>query len=119
MKYGLVGASGKLGKEVITAFTDNNHELVFSIDIQGEWKQSDPEVLIDCSLPEAFDKLMSVAKAYSTPLIVATTGWPARATRGTGATVATDPDAAPTHPGNISTTTSNPIRHRFIVHLPI
>jgi len=74
MKYGLVGASGKLGKEVITAFTDNNHELVFSIDIQGEWKQSDPEVLIDCSLPEAFDKLMSVAKAYSTPLIVATTG---------------------------------------------
>ena len=74
MKYGLVGASGKLGKEVITAFTDNNHELVFSIDIQGEWKQSDPEVLIDCSLPEAFDKLMSSAKAYSTPLIVATTG---------------------------------------------
>jgi len=74
MKYGLVGASGKLGKEVITAFTDNNHELVFSIDIQGEWKQSDPEVLIDCSLPDAFEKMMSFAKSFNVPLIVATTG---------------------------------------------
>ena len=74
MKYGLVGASGKLGKEVITVFTDNNHELVFSFDIQGEWKQSDPEILIDCSLPEAFDKMIEIAKDFNIPLIAATTG---------------------------------------------
>jgi len=73
MKYGLIGASGKLGKEVITVFTDSNHELVFSFDIQGEWKQSDPEIIIDCSLPEAFDKMLSFAKSYNVPLIVATT----------------------------------------------
>ncbi len=30
MKYGLVGASGKLGKEVINVFTEQDHELVFS-----------------------------------------------------------------------------------------
>ncbi len=74
MKYGLIGASGKLGKEVVTVFTDNKNELVFSFDIQGDWKQSNPEILIDCSLPEAFDKMMTFTNAFNVPLIVATTG---------------------------------------------
>jgi 4-hydroxy-tetrahydrodipicolinate reductase len=74
MRYGLVGASGKLGKEVISLFTEHNSELVFSFDIQGEWKQSEPEILIDCSLPEAFDKMISFAKEFNVPIIVATTG---------------------------------------------
>ena len=74
MKYGLVGASGKLGKEVVSVFTEHTNELVFSFDIQGEWKQSTPEILIDCSLPEAFDKMMTFAKDFNVPVIVATTG---------------------------------------------
>ena len=74
MKYGLVGASGKLGKEVISVFTDHKSELVFSLDIQGEWKQSEPEILIDCSLPEAFDQMFALTKSFNVPLIVATTG---------------------------------------------
>jgi 4-hydroxy-tetrahydrodipicolinate reductase len=74
MKYGLVGASGKLGKEVISTFSEHNNELVFSFDIQGDWKQSNPEILIDCSLPVAFDKMMSFTKNFNIPLIVATTG---------------------------------------------
>ena len=74
MKYGLVGASGKLGKEVVSVFTEHNNELVFSFDIQGEWKQSNPEILIDCSLPEAFDKMMTFAKDFNVPVIVATSG---------------------------------------------
>jgi 4-hydroxy-tetrahydrodipicolinate reductase len=74
MKYGLVGTSGKLGKEVINVFTEQNNELVFSFDIQGDWKQSNPEILIDCSLPEAFDKMIALTKSFNVPLIVATTG---------------------------------------------
>lgn len=74
MKYGLIGASGKLGKEVINVFAEQNHELVFSYDIQGEWKQSEPEILIDCSLPEAFEKMISLANKFNVPLLVATTG---------------------------------------------
>lgn len=74
MKYGLVGASGKLGKEVISVFTEHKSELVFSFDIQGEWKQNNPDILIDCSLPEAFDKMIAFAKSFDVPLIVATTG---------------------------------------------
>jgi len=74
MKYGLVGVSGKLGKEVINVFAEQDHELVFSYDIQGEWKESDPEILIDCSLPEVFGKMISIASSFNVPLIVATTG---------------------------------------------
>ena len=71
MKYGLIGASGKLGKEVINLFTDHKHELVFTCDLQGEWIQSEPEILIDCSLPDAFSKVIDFAFEYKIPLIVA------------------------------------------------
>jgi 4-hydroxy-tetrahydrodipicolinate reductase len=74
MKYGLIGASGKLGKEVINVFTEHNNELVFTFDLTGEWIQSDPEMLIDCSLPDAFSKVIDFADEYNIPLIVATTG---------------------------------------------
>jgi len=74
MKYGVVGASGKLGKEVISVFAEHNHELVFTFDIQGEWIQSEPEILLDCSLPEVFDKMLSFAKKFGVPIIVAPTG---------------------------------------------
>lgn len=74
MKYGVVGASGKLGKEVISVFAEHKHELVFTFDIQGEWIQSEPEILLDCSLPEVFDKMLSFAKKFGIPIIVAPTG---------------------------------------------
>ena len=74
MNYGLIGASGKLGKEVIEVFTENKNELVFSSDLQGDWKQTQPEIIIDCSLPEAFDKMLSFTKEFNVPLVVATTG---------------------------------------------
>ena len=74
MKYGVIGASGKLGKEVIQVFTDNNCELVFTFDLEGEWKQSNPEILIDCSLPDVFGKMISTVKSFNVPLIIATTG---------------------------------------------
>jgi 4-hydroxy-tetrahydrodipicolinate reductase len=74
MKYGLVGATGKLGKEVVNLLTENDHQLVFTFDLQGEWIQDEPQILIDCSLPEAFDNMLAFAKNLNVPLIVATTG---------------------------------------------
>lgn len=74
MKYGLIGASGKLGKEVIQVFADNNCELVFTFDLEGEWKQSNPKIIIDCSLPDVFGKMISTVKSFHVPLVVATTG---------------------------------------------
>ncbi len=74
MKYGVIGASGKLGKEVITVFTEGDHELVFTFDLQGEWIQSEPGIIIDCSLPDVFDKTLEFGQNFKIPLIVATTG---------------------------------------------
>ena len=74
MKYGVIGASGKLGKEVVNVFAELDHELVFTFDILGEWIQSEPEILIDCSLPDVFDKTLNFTKKFKIPIIVAPTG---------------------------------------------
>ena len=74
IKYGIIGASGRLGSEVQNVFRDNNYELVFSYDIEGEIRKAKPELLIDCSLPEVFPKTINFVKEFNIPLIVATTG---------------------------------------------
>ena len=74
MKYGVIGASGKLGKEVINVFAEEDHELVFSFDLQGEWIQSEPQIVIDCSLPEVFYNTLEFGRKFNIPLIIATTG---------------------------------------------
>lgn len=74
IKYGLIGASGKLGKEVHNVFSENGHQLVFAFDIDGEWKEGTPELLIDCSLPEVFTKSIDYLCKFEIPFIIATTG---------------------------------------------
>lgn len=74
MKYGLIGATGRLGKEVVSAFVDNKHELVFTYDLTGEWIESEPEIIVDASLPEVFNDTVKFVRQFNVPLIVATTG---------------------------------------------
>ena len=74
IKYGLIGSSGRLGSEVKNIFSENNYELVFSYDIEGESREGKPELLIDCSLPEVFPKTLSYINEFNAPLIIATTG---------------------------------------------
>ncbi len=74
IKYGIIGASGRLGSEVQNVFRDNNYELVFSYDIEGETRKGKPGLLIDCSLPEVFPKTINYVNEFNVPLIVATTG---------------------------------------------
>jgi len=74
MKYGLIGASGRLGSEVVKLFEEKNHKLVFAYDLEGEWKNENPDLLIDCSLPEVFNKSIEYACELNKPFIVATTG---------------------------------------------
>jgi 4-hydroxy-tetrahydrodipicolinate reductase len=74
IKYGIVGASGRLGNEVKNVFSESENELVFSYSLEGEWKTSTPKVLIDCSLPEVLDKTISYVKEFYSPLVIATTG---------------------------------------------
>ena len=74
MKYGVIGASGRLGSEVVNVFNEKNHTLVYAYDLDGEWKNENPELLIDCSLPEVFDKSIGYACDNKIPFIIATTG---------------------------------------------
>jgi 4-hydroxy-tetrahydrodipicolinate reductase len=74
IKYGIIGATGRLGSEVQNVFKENNYELVFSYDIEGEKRKGKPGLLIDCSLPDVFPKTINYVNEFNVPLIVATTG---------------------------------------------
>ena len=74
MKIGIIGASGRLGSEVVKLFNEKDHQIVFAYDLDGEWKNDKPEVLIDCSLPKVFDKSIDYACDFNVPFVIATTG---------------------------------------------
>lgn len=74
MKYGIIGAGGRMGKEIAAVFAEAGHDSVFEYDVTGEVKTSAPEVLIDFSLPAAFSHTIKYARALHTPLVMGTTG---------------------------------------------
>lgn len=74
IKYGLVGASGKMGKEIEDVFSEAGHNCVFKFDVDGEQKKDIPELLIDFSLPDVLSKTIEYIKTFNVPLIIGTTG---------------------------------------------
>ncbi len=72
MRYGLVGASGRMGGEIRKAFAA--HELTFTLDVGGETLDAAPQVLLDFSLPAAFPATVAVARRFACPLVIGTTG---------------------------------------------
>lgn len=89
MKYGLTGASGRMGGEIRRVFS--SHELVFSLDLDGENFTENPEVMLDFSLPAALEKTLEAVRRFSCPLVLGTTGLSAaqmEEVRGLGSAVA-------------------------------
>ncbi len=74
MKFGIIGINGRMGQEIAALFQEHDHELVFSYDQDGEMRKDRPEILIDFSLPQAFDKTMNYVKEFNAPLVIGTTG---------------------------------------------
>lgn len=74
IKYGIIGASGKMGKEIENIFTEAGNNCVFRFDVDGEQSLDKPELLIDFSLPVVFPKTLEYIKSFNAPLIVGTTG---------------------------------------------
>jgi 4-hydroxy-tetrahydrodipicolinate reductase len=74
IKYGLIGSSGRLGKEVISVFQERDHQLVYEMDLDKDDRRDNPQVIIDCSLPSAFKKTLEITEQLKIPLIIATTG---------------------------------------------
>lgn len=73
MKYGLIGDTGRLGSEVKNIFNEAENNLVFSYSLDSEVVTDKPDIIIDCSLPEVFDKTIEYVNQFSVPLIIATT----------------------------------------------
>lgn len=74
MNFGLIGFDGRLGSEVYNLFEEKLHTCVYKYSLKKEDYKSQPDVLIDCSLPEVFDKSVEIVKKIKCPLIIATTG---------------------------------------------
>jgi len=72
--FGLIGANGKMGKEISILLNEHYYKCVFKYDLGGEDLISNPEVLIDFSLPEVFEKTIGYVKKFNCPLIIGTTG---------------------------------------------
>jgi len=74
MKFGIIGYDGRLGSEVRSLFSENNHQFLYGYSLNGEINKGVPEILIDSSLPKVFDKTIELVKNFNSPLIIATTG---------------------------------------------
>ncbi len=72
MRYGLVGAAGRMGGEIRKAFAA--HDLVFTLDVDGETHTGTPQALVDFSLPAAFPSTIAAARRFACPLVIGTTG---------------------------------------------
>jgi 4-hydroxy-tetrahydrodipicolinate reductase len=73
-KYGIIGSSGKMGKEIESVFTDEGNNCVFKYDLDGENIIQKPELLIDFSLPVVFETTIEYSISFDVPLIIGTTG---------------------------------------------
>lgn len=71
MKYGLIGASGRMGKEIKEVFS--SHELVLEVDEGATRERGEPEVIIDFSNREVLGKTIDFALKYGAGLVVGTT----------------------------------------------
>ncbi|KUK83984.1 MULTISPECIES: 4-hydroxy-tetrahydrodipicolinate reductase [Petrotoga] len=74
MKIGIVGYKGRMGKEIRDLFEEKSHEFVWGYDKDGEYFQKNPQIIIDFSLPEVFEKTEEYVKKFNVPLIIGTTG---------------------------------------------
>jgi 4-hydroxy-tetrahydrodipicolinate reductase len=74
LKYGLIGASGRMGKEIESLLNESGHTCVFKYDEEGEWKTESPEVVIDFSLPMVFEQTLDYINQFKVPLVIGTTG---------------------------------------------
>ncbi|MDR3610419.1 MAG: dihydrodipicolinate reductase C-terminal domain-containing protein [Ignavibacteriaceae bacterium] len=74
VKYGIIGGSGKMGREIESLFDEAGHKCVFKFDVIGEWKSGNPQVIIDFSLPQALNNTILYVKKFNIPLIIGTTG---------------------------------------------
>lgn len=75
MKYGIIGYSGRMGREIEMLFTEKGHVLTLRCDDKELETTAPPEILIDFSLPIALNKTMELVYHYKCPLVTGVTGY--------------------------------------------
>lgn len=82
LKVGLVGASGRMGKEIAVVLEQSTDCELFYPLLRKEKvdfkKASKVDVWIDFSTPEAFAGVLELAAKYKTPVVCGTTGFSAK-----------------------------------------
>lgn len=73
MKYGIVGAKGRMGKELRELFSSHGDELVLEVDVDYFEERGTPEVIVDFSSPSAVSTTVELCKRYSAHLVIGTT----------------------------------------------
>lgn len=71
MKYGIVGASGRMGKELLDVFGPD--DCVLSVSLEGEDVRGEPQVMVDFSRPQALARTVELCHRYGAALVVGTT----------------------------------------------
>ena len=74
MRFGVVGSSGRMGREVVRIFSEAGHDLVLSVDEKSRDITGVPEVILDFSLPAGLPVSIALSREYGCGLIVGSTG---------------------------------------------
>lgn len=75
MRYGIVGYSGRMGRELAEIFKASGHELTLTADADGENTDGAPQVIVDFSLPAAWPATLRLCREYGSALVLGTTGF--------------------------------------------
>ncbi len=75
MRYGIVGASGRMGREIAALFERAGHELVLAVDEHGMREDGTPQLVVDFSLPPALPTTLELCRRFGAALVIGTTGF--------------------------------------------
>ncbi len=72
MKYGIIGASGRMGRELLEVFGPS--DCVATVSLEGEAVKESPEVFLDFSRPGALPRTVELCRESGAALVIGTTG---------------------------------------------
>ena len=71
MRYGLIGSTGRMGKEIIEVF--KGHDLVLEVNDTGIFRHGEPEVIVDFSNREVLKTTIELAAQFGAGVVIGTT----------------------------------------------
>lgn len=75
MNYGIIGYSGRMGREIKSVFDASGHTSVLLADENGlQAKSENPQVIVNFALPASVDATIELCKEHKSSLVIGTTG---------------------------------------------